>query len=415
MRIWILNHYASPPDRPGGTRHYEFGRVLAAQGHEVTIFASSFSHFSRREERLAPGERSRMEVVDGVRFVWLRTTEYSRNDLRRIANMLSYAARAVVVQRRVQRPDVVVGSSVHLAAVAAAWLIAAARRADFVFEVRDLWPQTLVDMGALRERSVPARLLRLAESFFYHRARTVICLLPRAVDYIAGRGVARDKLVYVPNGISDDLAASPAAPDRAAGLVAQIRRRREDGFLTAGYVGSHGPANGVSDLVEAARQLRDREEKSIAIVLVGDGQEKETCQRLADRQGLENVLFWPPVPKSEVPAILAELDVALYCLRDIPVFRYGLSSNKLFDYLASARPVVFASAVADGPVAESGGGICVGALCPDRVADALVTLAGMGEAERLAIGEQGRAWVYQHHGTTALAGRFLRALSGDGQ
>src|SRR5712692_6278737 len=180
MRIWILNHYASPPDRPAGTRHYEFGRVLAAQGHEITIFASSFSHFSRQEERLALGERARVEWVDGVRFVWVRTTRYTRNDLRRVGNMLSYAVGVVLTQRRFSRPDVVVGSSVHLAAVAAAWLIARARRVPFVFEVRDLWPQTLIDMGALRERGVAARMLRGAERFLYQQARVVITLLRRA-------------------------------------------------------------------------------------------------------------------------------------------------------------------------------------------------------------------------------------------
>src|SRR6266700_4270543 len=99
MRIWILNHYASPPDRPAGTRHYELGRLLAGWGHDVTIFASSFSHFSRAEERLAPGERMRAQVVDGVRFVWIRTTPYSGNDHRRVLNLVSYAAGAVRAQR----------------------------------------------------------------------------------------------------------------------------------------------------------------------------------------------------------------------------------------------------------------------------------------------------------------------------
>lgn len=413
MRIWVLNHYASPPDRPTGTRHYEFGRVLAAQGHEVTIFASSFSHFSRREERLAPGERVRVQEVDGVRFVWLRTTEYERNDRRRVVNMLSYAVRAIVAQRRMSRPDVVVGSSVHLAAVVAAWLISVSRRATFVFEVRDLWPQTLFDLGAVREHSATAWLLRLAESFLYRRASTVICLLPHAADYIAERGISRDKIVYVPNGIADYGSMAAAAPEQSADLLARIRQWRDDGRLVAGYVGSLGPANGVRDLVEAARDLRDRGDGRLALVLVGDGQEKEDCQRLAGRYRLENVLFWPPVPKSEVPAVLTALDVALYCVRDVPVFRYGLSSNKLFDYLASGRPVVFASAVTDGPVGQSGGGICVGAESPAQVADALVTLAGFSEAERLEIGARGKAWVYQRHGTTALAARFLRALTGD--
>ena len=410
MRIWIFNHYASPPDRAAGTRHYDLGRVLAAQGHEVIIFASSFSHFSRREERLAPGQRIRIEDTDGVRFVWLRTTAYSRNDYRRVVNMLSYAIRASWAQRRMRRPDVVVGSSVHLAAVAAAWLVALCRRAVFVFEVRDLWPQTLIDMGALREGGATARLLQAAELFFYQRARTVICLLPHGADYIASRGIPRSKVVYVPNGIADDRV-EISAPDQSAELVNRINEWRTGGYLIAGYVGSHGSVNGVSDLVKAARELRDRGENSMAFVLVGDGPEKEACQRLAGQYGLENVLFWPPVPKREVRAVLEAVDVLIFCVRDVAVHSYGLSCNKLFDYLASGRPVVFASGVADGPVHESGGGICVPAESPADLAEAMITLVRLGEAERRAIGQLGRAWVYQHHGTTALAGQFLQAMT----
>jgi glycosyltransferase involved in cell wall biosynthesis len=411
MRIWILNHYASPPDQPAGTRHYDFGRVLASQGHDVTIFASSFCHFSRREERLRPGERIRAEYVDGVRFVWIRTASYTGNDHRRLLNMMSYALGVLVAQRRFRRPDVVVGSSVHLAAVGAALLIGKLRRVPFVFEVRDLWPRALIDMGALRERGAAARLLTMLERFLYRRADLVICLLPLATDYLLGCGVPADKIIYVPNGIADyDLDGRP--PGRAAAAVAQrIRQQRESGSLVAGYVGSHGHINGVDFLVETARELRDRGEEQIAIVFVGEGSEKERCQRLSRAYDLANISFWPPVPKYAVPAVLDALDVTLFALRDPSIFKYGLSCNKLFDYLASGRPVVSACAIADCPVSVSGGGMCVPSQSPGAMADALQQMAELGEAGRHALGAHGRNWVYQEHGATALAGRFLEALS----
>lgn len=451
MRIWILNHYASPPDRPAGTRHYEFGRVLAGQGHDVTIFASSFSHHSLREERLGRGERMRVEYVSGVRFIWIRTTPYSRNDHRRAVNMLSYAARVVLAQRRLERPDVVVGSSVHLAAVAAACVISRVRGTSFAFEVRDLWPQALIDMGELRERGVVARVLRGAERFLYRRAHVVISLLPGATEYIMAAGIPRERVVYVPNAINDlvtvpvtaasatgtraarparpgsgppssGLPSAPALTASAAGtatlsagaqaLVERIRDWQREGCLVAGYTGSHGLANGLPVLVEAARVLRDREVAGIALVFVGDGPAKVECERLAADYGLANVLFWPPVPKQAIPAVLDALDVALFALRDGSVARHGLSSNKLFDYLASARPVVSCCGVPEDPVWASGGGVCVPPQSPEAVADALVTLADIGEAGRRELGERGRRWVYQHHGVTALAERFLQALVG---
>jgi glycosyltransferase involved in cell wall biosynthesis len=422
MRIWILNHYALPPDRAGGTRHYEFGRLLAGWGHDVTIFASSFSHFSRTEERLAAGERLRVQVIDGVRFIWVRTTPYYRNDGRRMLNMAGYAAAVLRVQHRFARPDVVVGSCVHPMAVAAACLIGAVRRAPFVFEVRDLWPQTLIDMGALTERGPVACGLRAAERFLYHRARLVISLLPGAAEYITAVGVPRCKIIYIPNGIAHvaptmpgPATSVPTAPGPVTSALAdRIRRLRpaegSEHGLIAGYVGSHGAANGVDVLVQTAAVLRDRGVGDIALVLVGDGPDKERCRQLARDLGLNNILFAPPVPKRAVPGVIQALDVTLFPLRDLPVFRYGLSSNKLFDYLASGRPVICASALADNPVRASGGGICIRPEAPEAVADALVELAAAGSAGRRAIGERGRSWVYQHHDMTALAEQFLHAL-----
>jgi glycosyltransferase involved in cell wall biosynthesis len=410
MRIWILNHYAVPPDRPAGTRHYDIGRVLAAKGHDVTIFASSFSHFTFREERLRGNERMRVDFVDGVRFVWIRTTPYSGNDARRVLNMCSYAIGAVRAQRRMPRPDVVVGSSVHLVAVAAAWLIAGVRRVPFIFEVRDLWPQALVDMGALKEKSVVTRLLRGVERFLYRHAKVIITLPPRAADYITMLGIPREKIVYVPNGIADYDEPVVDISDDAAGLVAKITELRQAGHLVAGFTGSFVQANGVDTLVRAARVLSDRGVRDIEFVFVGDGPEKEKSRQLASNLDLRNVLFWPPLPKRNIPAVLDALDVTLFSLRDISVYKYGLSCNKLFDYLASGRPIISACAIDETPVSASGAGICVPPESPEEVADALVKLASMSVAERHAMGERGRNWVYQHHGVTALAERFLDAL-----
>jgi glycosyltransferase involved in cell wall biosynthesis len=410
VRIWILNHYASPPDHPTGTRHYDFGRVLASQGHDVTIFASGFSHVTLREERLRQNERMRVDYFDGVRFVWIRTTPYSGNDARRALNMLSYAVGTIRAQRRMPRPDVVVGSSVHPAAVAAAYLIGSVRRVPFVFEVRDLWPQTLIDMGELNEHSLATRTLRAAERFLYHRARVVISLLPGAASYITGVGIRSDKIVYVPNGIADFEQDTRDIDSSSQELLERITEWHRSGYLVAGYAGSHAKTNRIDTLIEAARVLRDRGTLDCAFIFIGAGTEKERCQQLARRHDLNNVLFWETLPKASIPAVLRALDVTLYSLADVAVAQYGLSSNKMFSYMASGRPVVFACAVPETPVSVSGGGICVPPESPEKIADALLRLASIGEAGRHAMGERGRQWVYQHHGATSLAGRFLQAL-----
>ena len=140
------------------------------------------------------------------------------------------------------------------------------------------------------------------------------------------------------------------------------------------------------------------------------GSKKKKSVRLANSLGLGNVLFWQSVPKQCVPAVLDALDVTLFSLHDISVFKYGLSCNKIFDYMASGRPIVSSCAITDTPVSASGAGICVPPESPEEIADALVWLASMSAGERHAMGQRGRQWVYQHHGVTALAERFLHVL-----
>lgn len=410
MRIWILNHYATPPDCPTGTRHYDISRVLTKNGHDVTIFASSFNHITFREERLHRSERMRVERFEGIRFAWIRTTPYSRNDVRRALNMLSYALGTFWAQRRMSRPDVVVGSSVHPLAAAAGWLIAGIRRVPFIFEVRDLWPQVLIDMGSLKENGVTAWLFRAAERFLYRQARVIITVPPKAADYIVPLGIPKDKIVHIPNGIADYDERIPVMNDSAVELVTKIAEMQQAGRLAAGWVGSHVRVNGVDTLVRAAQVLRDRGVDNIELIFVGDGMEKKKSIQLAESLGIRNVLFWQSLPKQSVPAVLNALDVTLFSLHDISVYKYGLSANKFYDYLASGHPNVCASAVEDTPVSVCGGGICVPPDSPEEIADALVKLASMSAAERHAMGERGRQWVYQHHGVTALAGRFLDAL-----
>jgi glycosyltransferase involved in cell wall biosynthesis len=411
MKIWLLSHYASPPDQPAGTRHYDIARVLTKSGHDVTIFASSFSHLTLREERLQANERQRVDYIDGIRFVWIRTTPYSGNDARRALNMLSYSIGTIWAQRRMPRPDVVVGCSVHPAAAAAGWLIASLRHIPFVLEIGDLWPQFLIDVGTLKQDGVAARLLRKAELFLYRRARVIIVLPPKAADYIIPLGIPSEKIIYIPNGIADYDERVPIMNDSAAELVTKITKLRQGGQLVAGFIGSHVQANGVDTLVRAAGVLRDRGVHNIEFIFVGDGLEKEESIQLANGLGLRSVLFWQSLPKKCVPAVLDALDVTLFSLHDISVYKYGLSCNKIFDYLASGRPIVSACAIADTPISASGGGICVPSDSPEEIADALEKMASMSTEERDAMGERGRQWVYQHHGATALAERFLGALT----
>ena len=191
MNLWILNHYAIVPDMPGGTRHYDFSKELIRRGHKVTIFTSSFHYIQHKELRLKRGEKYKIEGVNGINFVWLKTFPYQKNDWRRVINMISYmwrsywlGKRITKINKNIKKPDIIIGSSVHLLAVLSAYWLSKFYKSKFIMEVRDLWPQTLIDFKKFKKNNIVIKVLKLLEQFLYKKAQKIIVLLPKAEDYI---------------------------------------------------------------------------------------------------------------------------------------------------------------------------------------------------------------------------------------
>jgi len=408
MNVWIFNHYAITPDMPGGTRHYDLGRELVRRGHQVTIFATSFHHYLHREMRLKPGERWKIEDVDGVKFVWLRTPPYQRNDWRRVWNMVVFMLRVWRLGRKlpklmpeIGRPDVVIGSSFHLLAVLAAYFVAKQYRARFVMEVRDLWPQTIIDMGVLSAQHPIVKVLQVLERFLYRRAERIIILGPQMEEYIAAFGIEREKIVWIPNGIDisafDRLSAEPLA------------KSSNPGSFTCLYLGAHSESNALDIVIRAADIVRTKGYASIRFIFIGDGPTKKDLIQLAESLNLENVCFQSSVPKTQVPRVLGEADVLL--LTKHPTFKsYSGSILKLFDYMAAAKPIVNSAETVYDPVKASGCGFVVNPGDPQALAEAVIKLYEMPKEEREAMGRRGREYVEKHHAIPVLADRLEQVL-----
>lgn len=402
MKAWIVNQYAVAPDQPGGARPFSLAKELALRGHDVTLVAASFNHWTRRETRLKEGEDARFEEVEGVRFLWLRVPGYPGSTLRRFFSMAAFAWRACgsAHLRSLPEPDVILGSNPHLFGALAAERLAADLGAAFAFELRDIWPQSLVDYGRLSERHPAIRLLSAIESHLYRRAKAVATLLPASFDYLVSKGADPDGIVWIPNGVYlPDLPEVRPAPGGRPFVVA--------------FVGIHGVANGLGTVLEAARLLQERgQEGEVLFRFVGDGGEKPALQAEAARLGLRNVEFRPPVPKAEVPDVIAQADAGLMILKTSPVFRWGVSPNKLFDYFGAGRPVLFSVAGANDPVAEAAAGVSVPADDAEALADGALRLAAMGPEERAEMGMRGRRYVEERHDLAKLGGTLESALLG---
>ncbi len=393
MRVWILNQYAVPPGQAGPTRHYSFARELILRGHEVTVIASGYDHVCRQEAHLRGREWHRYEVIDGVPFLWFWTPPYRGNDLWRVLNMLSFAGWIwpAFPAHRLATPDVIIGSVPTIFLALAASKLAGRLGVPFVLEVRDLWPQVMVDFLQLSSDHPAVRLLRGIENYLYKRSERIITLLPGSIDYLAERAGRRDKIFWLPNGIDLNLVPSP------------IRPPGHDAF-TMMFIGNHGLAYGLDVLLDAAALLmREETDCAVQFRLIGDGPEKKRLQARVEREAIATVRFDDPVPKRRIYEILQEADACLMILRDLPVFQKGTSPNKIFDYLASVRPIIFCGDATFNYVAEAKAGITVPPGDARALADAVLALARKPVESRMEMGWCGRRYVEDHFNINRLA------------
>lgn len=392
--LWV-NHFAVAPDAGGGTRHFELGRELVGLGWDVTIAASDLNLqsrvYARRES--AADRRVIRETRDGVHFAWLWANSYVRNDWRRLMNWLTFGRSLLAAADTLPRADVVIGSSPHLFAAAAAARLARRRGARFVLEVRDLWPESLEVAG--RRKGATYGVFRVIADRLYRDADAIIVLAGGVRDHLVARGVPGDRIVFAPNGVS------------VADFARTSRERRAG--LRLVYAGAHGPANGLDTVLDAAARLRGVDD--VRIVLVGDGPAKPDLVARAAALGLDNVEFRAPVPKRDMPELMADCDAGLMVLKPLPLFAFGVSPNKLFDYWGAGLPVVnnVPGEVADY-VTEAGGGVQAAPGDGAALADAVMQLRAASADERIAMGARGRAWVTAHRDRPVVAAALDAAL-----
>ena len=411
MNIWILNHYATPPDTSGSTRHFDFAKELVKREQKVTIFASGFNHRTRREERLEGKQNYRRENIEGVEFIWLRTVPYYKgNDWRRVVNMLSYSFRVIPLGLRLKKgPDVILASSPHPFTGLAGYVLAKIKGARFIFEVRDLWPQTFVDIGGYSNKSFVLKLLRALEKFLYRRANRIVVLAPKASDYITRLGIPTSKIVHIPNGVDPELFSdtSIGLPSEMDELISGLRSKGE---VLVGYAGAHGISNALDTIIEAANLLQNEGVAKIHFLLVGDGPEKEQLMFKAKSYGLGNVNFYNSIPKIAVPEFLRSIDIAVISVRKSDLYKYGTSLNKLFDDMACARPILWATNSVYNPVAEAYCGITVPPEDPEQMAKTIMELCDLSDKERQEMGMRGYEYVMKYHSVLVLANRLLEAI-----
>ncbi|MFS2280429.1 glycosyltransferase family 4 protein [Microbacterium sp. OR21] len=396
--VWIVNHYATDPsESASGSRHFSLSKHLAQAGWAPTIIAASTEHPSGRQ-RISTRARQMERTVGDVRFRFLRAPAYSGNGIVRLLNILVFTVRLLLPSgtRGLPRPEVVVGSTVHPLAAWAASVLAGRLGVPFVFEIRDLWPQTLIDMNKLPSSSGIAWLLRFMERVLCRKASVIVTLLPFASHYLEERGVPREKIVWVSNGCD------------AADFDHSPQEETVDGDFVFMYFGSIGLANGVEEIVRAFAPLAD----DTRLVLYGGGPSLPRVRDVVQELRIGHAVdFRGVITKAEVPAVATLADALVINVLDLPVYRHGISMNKLFDYLAAARPVVIATNAPNNPVAEAAAGVTAPAADPAAFTRALQAVRRSSPVQRATWGANGRRLLEDEYDYAVLGRRFADALT----
>jgi glycosyltransferase involved in cell wall biosynthesis len=409
MNILLINHYAGSPRHGMEYRPYYLAREWVRSGHRVRIIASDNSHIRARQPQLA-GVARLDETIDGIEYSWLRTPPYSGNGIRRVVNMASFVTALYRDGKQIARaykPDVVIASSTYPMDIWPAHRIARLAGAKLLFEVHDLWPLSPMELGGMSKWHPFIMLVQQAEDYAYRHADGVVSILPKVRDYMESRGLAPEKLHFVPNGIEPGewRADSPGLPDEAGKLLAALRAQ---GIAIVGYAGTHGVSNALENLLGAARLMQG---EKVAFVLVGGGPDKASLQQRAQRDKLHNIYFLDPVEKSRIPSLLECFDIAYIGWHRHPLYRFGIAPNKLMDYMMAARPVLHAVAAGNDPVHEAGCGLTIEPDDPRAAAQGIRTLLAHGADQRCAMGQRGKAFVLENLTYPVLGQRFLAACA----
>jgi colanic acid biosynthesis glycosyl transferase WcaI len=390
VKILYVSQYFPPEMGAPAARAAELSRHWARMGHDVTVLTG----FPNHPTGVVPEEwRSRLhrlrctESVDGVRVVrtWLWPLP-NRKAHERIRNYASFCVSAAVSGLALHRPDVVIATSPQLLCALSGWWLAWWKRVPFVFEVRDLWPESLAAVGAGSEGTLLHRTLAAIAGFLYRRADRIVVVAPAYKDHLIRYwDVPAAKISIVENGVETDLfRLDPAA------MEVRKQLKLEDRFLIC-YIGTMGNAHGLETLIAAAEELQTAL-PSAMFLLIGEGAEKERIVELAVARGLTNIHFLGQQPRERIPAYVSAADLCLVMLKKAELFKTVIPT-KLLEYMACERPVIVA---VDGQarqiVEEAGAGVFVEPENSKALVKAILDLAEDPEHRRQ-MGASGRQYI----------------------
>lgn len=400
--IWIINQYA----KKDGGRHSEFARSFFAQGYNVIVFVSSFSHGSKK---YLYDEDVKIVDDNGIKYVYLRSTPpYLANGIKRILNMLDFCRLFRHKYKKIAgllgHPNYIIASSVHPFVWEIGFSAAKKYHSRFIAEVRDIWPLSLIEVNHMSPYHPLVILFKVIEKRAYRRANAVVTTMPYAYKHVCKvANIPKDKVFWIPNGLRTS---SFNEALKSGGLLPT----HLDDYLTnhwcAIYTGSFVPSECVTLLIEAMARLRDTD---IHLAIVGHGQEEERYRELINDLNLRNVEIFPYISPDLVPIALSKANCCVAAIHSYPIYRYGLSLNKLSEYLYSGKPVLFACNVKNA--VEEAGQFVVPSEDPDKYANELRKIRCISKENLGEVSNTNKLFIFKNYDYERLADEYLSLMN----
>ncbi len=398
--VWCISKYAVPLKYGYGHRLFSLAREFNRLGHHAMVITSNSSHLSKRPTLESTYSQ---ETIDGVETMWIRTLQYSGSgSVRRVMSWLDFEFKLWRMPKRsLPRPDVVIVSSLSLLTILNGYRLKRRFNCRLIFEIRDIWPLTLIEEGGFSRRNPLVAFLAWVERFGYRKADAIVGTMPNLAEHVRGVIGSSENCHCMPLGYDPALyrAPDPLPEDYEERYIPKRK-------FIVGYAGSIGVTNALETLIECAEEMAGRDD--VHFLLVGDGGLLDGFK--ARTAGLTNITFAPPVGKSQVPMILRHCDVLYFGAKPSIVWRYGQSLNKLIDYMMAGKPIIASYSGYPSMIDEAECGLFVPANDVAALREAILAYSQRSEEELEEIGQRGKDWILAHRSYERIAQEYSKLL-----
>lgn len=395
MNIVVFNHYAGSPKMGMEFRPYYLAKEWVKMGHNVIIVAASYSHLRVKNKEVS--EKITEENIDGIKYIWIKTKTYEGNGIGRIVTMFQYTFSLYTLIDKYfnDKVDLVIAGSTYLFDNYPVYKLSRKCNAKYIHESRDLWPLTPMELGGFSRFHPFILMLQHAENYMCKHVDKLISVLPCSEKHFKEHGLRQNKFCYIPNGIDISGDYEPVELDLDI----------DKSCFNIGYCGGMAQSNSLELVLDVAKELK-KDGLNVKFHLVGKGAEKDKLISIAKKNTIDNVFFYDAIPKNQIQSLLTFFDALIITWNDSPLYKYGISPNKLYDYLYSGKPVIQAVNAGNDILAEAKAGITCDTKV-DSIKKAIIELMSKTDEERLKMGENGRKYVIENNTYENLAVKFL--------